>query len=58
VRVFPTTYVLAPDLSIAYVAVGAIDWSSADVESRIRSLLARRPASAGSTAARANAPDF
>ena len=41
-RVFPTTYVVGPDQRIALVAVGDIEWDSADVLSRVREV-ARRP---------------
>ena len=38
VTVFPTTFVIAPDGRIAYVAVGEIDWDDPTVELRLRSL--------------------
>lgn len=38
VSVFPTTFVIAPDGRLAYVAIGEIDWDDPTVESRLRSL--------------------
>jgi len=38
VTVFPSTFVIAPDGRVAYVAVGEIDWDDPTVESRLRSL--------------------
>jgi peroxiredoxin len=52
VRVFPTTFVLDTGHRVAYVAIGELDWSSADVESRIRALVATAPASARAAASR------
>ena len=42
VRVFPTTFVVGPDQRIALVAIGEIDWDSADAIARIRETM-RRP---------------
>ena len=39
VTVFPTTYVIAPDGTIAYVVVGEADWSAAPIEPAVRRLL-------------------
>ena len=38
VTIFPTTFVIAPNGRIAYVAVGEIDWDDPTVELRLRSL--------------------
>lgn len=42
VRVFPTTFVVGPDQRLALVAIGEIEWDSAEVIARIRDI-ARRP---------------
>lgn len=56
VRVFPTTFVLDPAHRVAYVATGEQDWSSADVESRIRALAAAVPATVRATGPRPDHP--
>jgi len=40
VRVFPSTFVVAPDGHIALAAIGAVDWDDNAVHSRLRALLA------------------
>ena len=39
VRVFPSSFVVDPDGQLRYLLVGAIDWTAADVEKTLRSLL-------------------
>jgi len=39
VRIFPSSFVVDPDGQIRYVLVGTIDWSAADVEKTLRTLL-------------------
>ena len=56
VRVFPTTFVLDRAHRVAYMAAGEQDWSSADVESRIRALLGAAPPTVRATAPRPNLP--
>lgn len=56
VRVFPTTFVLDAGHRVAYVAAGELDWSSADVESRIRALAATDPAPLRAAAPGPNPP--
>lgn len=56
VRVFPTTFVLGAAHRVAYVAVGELDWSSADVESQIRALAAASPATVRAAAPRPKLP--
>jgi thiol-disulfide isomerase/thioredoxin len=42
VRVLPTTLVLDPDNRIRFIAIGELDWSSAEIEKRLRALQANR----------------
>jgi thiol-disulfide isomerase/thioredoxin len=42
VRVLPTTLVLDPDTRIRYMVIGELDWSSAEVEKRLRALQGKR----------------
>lgn len=46
VRVFPSSFILDAQGNIRYTVTGPIDWTSRDVESKIRGLLTR-PVSAG-----------
>lgn len=53
VRVYPTTFVVGPDQRIALMAVGEIEWHSAEVEARVRAVATAPPA-----AQRAHASPF
>ena len=41
VSVFPSSFVIAPDQSVAFVVVGEADWSGPPIEPRIRALVFR-----------------
>jgi thiol-disulfide isomerase/thioredoxin len=41
VSVFPSSFVIAPDQSVAFVVVGEADWSAPPIEPRVRALLFR-----------------
>jgi thiol-disulfide isomerase/thioredoxin len=43
VTLFPTTFVIGPDQNVAFVVVGAADWTAASYVARIRDLLPRPP---------------
>jgi len=42
VRLLPYTVVLGPDLRIHYTALGELDWSSPEIEAKLRSLIPAR----------------
>ena len=41
VTVFPSSFVIAPDQSVAFVVVGEADWGAPPIEPRLRALLPR-----------------
>ncbi len=55
VRVFPSTFVVGPDGSVALVAVGELDWDAPEVIARVRAVMRGRGAAPAATrAARAD----
>ena len=43
VRVFPTTFVIAPDQRITFVARGEVDWDDAEVQAQVRGTKPKGP---------------